>query len=121
MSTTQYPPMTRDRLSGIAHLGVTILGTSNRNNPLKYSVMRSDGTLEKVDRSDEVVWSFRLHHIDVLITVGGWFPYAKTKPTAQRHTSSPTNQYSGAPADQYTCASTYFHTVIIKVSPTIDV
>ncbi len=58
MSTTQYPPMTRDRLSGIAHLGVTILGTSNRNNPLKYSVMRSDGTLEEVDRSDEIEWGF---------------------------------------------------------------
>ena len=63
--------LTRERVSGIAHLGGTILGTSNRNNPMKYPIKRSDGTIEEVDRTDEIVRAFRLHHIDALITVGG--------------------------------------------------
>ncbi len=72
----QYPgggliPLTRERVRGITHLGGTILGTSNRNNPLKYPVPRPDGTIEEVDRSDEIVRGFGLHHIDALITVGG--------------------------------------------------
>lgn len=76
LSPEEYPnggfiPLTRERISGITHLGGTILGTSNRNNPLKYPVVHPDGTVEEVDRSDEIVRGFRLHHIDALITVGG--------------------------------------------------
>jgi len=76
LSPEEYPnggfiPLTRERISGITHLGGTILGTSNRNNPLKYPVTHSDGTVEEVDRSDEIVRGFRLHHIDALISVGG--------------------------------------------------
>ena len=76
LSPEEYPnggfiPLTRERVSGITHLGGTILGTSNRNNPLKYPVVHPDGTVEEVDRSDEIVRGFRLHHIDALISVGG--------------------------------------------------
>jgi len=76
LSPEEYPeggfiPLTRHRVSGITHLGGTILGTSSRNNPLKYPILRSDGTVEEVDRSDEIVRGFRLHHIDALVTVGG--------------------------------------------------
>ena len=76
LSPEQYPeggfiPLTHERISGITHLGGTILGTSNRNNPLKYPIIHPDGTREEVDRSDEIVRGFRLHHIDALITVGG--------------------------------------------------
>jgi 6-phosphofructokinase 1 len=72
----EYPsgglmPLTRERVSGITHLGGTILGTSNRNNPLKYPITLADGSVEEVDRSDEIVRAFRLHHIDALISVGG--------------------------------------------------
>lgn len=72
----QYPnggliPLTKERVRGITHLGGTILGTSNRNNPLHYPVLRPDGSIEEVDRSDEIVRSFAMHHIDALITVGG--------------------------------------------------
>ncbi|GAB4580795.1 MAG: 6-phosphofructokinase [Anaerolineales bacterium] len=72
----QYPnggliPLTRDTVRGITHLGGTILGTSNRNNPLRYPIHLPDGTIEEVDRTDEIVRAFRLHHIDALITVGG--------------------------------------------------
>ncbi|HKJ38088.1 MAG TPA: ATP-dependent 6-phosphofructokinase [Anaerolineales bacterium] len=76
LSPEEYPeggfiPLTVDRVSGITHLGGTILGTSNRNNPLKYPIMRPDGTVEEVDRSAEIVRGFGLHHIDALVTVGG--------------------------------------------------
>lgn len=72
----EYPngglvPLTRDRVSGITHLGGTILGTTNRNNPMRYPIQLPDGTIEEVDRTDEIVRAFRLHHIDALITVGG--------------------------------------------------
>lgn len=63
--------LTREKVSGITHLGGTILGTSNRNNPLHYPITCPDGTIEEVDRTDEIVRAFRLHHIDALITVGG--------------------------------------------------
>ncbi|MFN8383958.1 MAG: ATP-dependent 6-phosphofructokinase [Anaerolineales bacterium] len=76
LSPEEYPnggfvPLTREKVSGITHLGGTILGTSNRNNPMKYPMMRPDGTIEEVDRTDEIVRGFRLHHIDALISVGG--------------------------------------------------
>jgi phosphofructokinase-like protein len=63
--------LTREKVSGIAHLGGTMLGTSNRNSPLRYPITNADGTVEEVDRSGEIVRAFRLHHIDALITVGG--------------------------------------------------
>lgn len=76
LSPEEYPdggfvPLTRQKVSGITHLGGTILGTSNRNNPMRYPVPRPDGTIEEVDRTDEIVRGFRMHHIDALITVGG--------------------------------------------------
>ncbi len=76
LSPEEYPnggfiPLTRERISGITHLGGTILGTSNRKNPLKYPIVHPDGSVEEVDRSDEIVRGFRLHSIDALISVGG--------------------------------------------------
>jgi 6-phosphofructokinase 1 len=76
LSPEEYPnggfvPLTRDKVRGITHLGGTILGTSNRNNPMRYPITHPDGTKEEVDRTDEIVRGFRLHHIDALITVGG--------------------------------------------------
>jgi len=63
--------LTRDKVKGITHLGGTIIGTTNRGHPLRFPVMGSDGTLEEVDRSDELVRAFRLHQLDALISVGG--------------------------------------------------
>jgi 6-phosphofructokinase 1 len=76
LSPEEYPdggfiPLTRERVRGITHLGGTVLGTTNRNNPLRYPITHPDGSTEEVDRSDEVVRGFRLHRIDALITVGG--------------------------------------------------
>lgn len=63
--------LTRESVSGITHQGGTILGTSNRNNPLKYPMMRSNGSIQEEDRSGDIIRGFRLNHIDALILVGG--------------------------------------------------
>ncbi len=64
-------PLTRDRVRGITHLGGTILGTTNRGNPLRYPVTGLDGTIQEVDRTDELLRDFQLHDIDALISIGG--------------------------------------------------
>ncbi len=63
--------LTRERVRGITHLGGTIIGTTNRNNPLHYPIRDRDGAVREIDRSDELVRSFQLYHIDALIAVGG--------------------------------------------------
>jgi len=63
--------MTRQTVRGITHLGGTILGTSNRNNPIRYPITMPDGTIQETDRSDELVRAFHMHGLDALVTVGG--------------------------------------------------
>jgi len=63
--------LTHEAVRGIAHLGGTILGTTNRGNPLKYPTRGKDGKLYEKDRSDEVIDAFRKHEIDALIAIGG--------------------------------------------------
>jgi 6-phosphofructokinase 1 len=63
--------LTRDAVRGITHLGGTILGTTNRGNPLSWPVEKEDGTVELVDRSDEVIEEFRRRGVDALIAIGG--------------------------------------------------
>ena len=64
-------PLTAESVAGITALGGTILGTTNRGNPLRFPVRRPDGSWEEVDRSDELVRLFALHGIEALIAVGG--------------------------------------------------
>ena len=64
-------PLTRESVRGITHLGGTILGTTNKGNPLAYPVRRSDGTVETVDRSDEIVRKLAERSVDALIAIGG--------------------------------------------------
>jgi phosphofructokinase-like protein len=64
-------PLTRDRVRGITHLGGTILGTTNRGNPLHYPIKDLDGAVQEVDRTDELLHKFQLHGIDALISIGG--------------------------------------------------
>lgn len=63
--------LTRDRVRGITHLGGTILGTTNRGNPLKFPIKNLDGKVEEIDRSDEIIRGFLLHSLDALISIGG--------------------------------------------------
>jgi len=64
-------PLTRDRVRGITHLGGTILGTTNRGNPLQFPIKDFDGNIIEVDRSDELIRAFQMHGIDALISIGG--------------------------------------------------
>ena len=64
-------PLTRDTVREITALGGTILGTTNKGNPMRFPVKRPDGTIEEVDRTDELVRAFALHQIDALISIGG--------------------------------------------------
>jgi phosphofructokinase-like protein len=63
--------LTRESVRGIAHLGGTILRTTNRGNPFKYPRQRADGSFEEVDRSEELLANARQMGIDALIAIGG--------------------------------------------------
>ena len=63
--------LNRAAVAGITHLGGTILGTTNRGNPLRFPIEQPDGSMVEVDRGDELVEKFRAAGFDALITVGG--------------------------------------------------
>jgi 6-phosphofructokinase 1 len=64
-------PLTRDRVLSIAHLGGTILGSTNKGDPFHFPVPGSDGTLLDTDRSSEILDYFKREGIDALVAVGG--------------------------------------------------
>jgi len=64
-------PLERSTVQHIAHLGGTILGTTNRGNPFKHVMTLPDGTTRELDRSPAVLEAFRKHRLDALIAVGG--------------------------------------------------
>ena len=63
--------LTRQRVSGIMHQGGTMLGTTNRGNPMNFPVQQPDGSWVEVDRCGELVEKFEAAGLDALITVGG--------------------------------------------------
>jgi len=63
--------LTRERVRGIAHLGGTILGTTNKGNPFHFPTRLPDGTMGETDRSDELLAYFKREGIDALVAVGG--------------------------------------------------
>jgi len=63
--------LTRDSVRGIAHLGGTILRTTNRGNPFHYPRKQEDGTYKEIDRSDELLENARQLGIDAVISIGG--------------------------------------------------
>ena len=64
-------PMTADTVRGIAHLGGTILRTTNRGNPFAFPVQQKDGSWKEVDRSDELIANARNLGIQAMIAIGG--------------------------------------------------
>ncbi len=76
--------LTRESVSGIGHLGGTILGTTNRGDPLHYPVQQPDGTTREVDRSDELVAMIKRRGIDAVVVVGGDGSLAIAYELAQR-------------------------------------
>jgi len=64
-------PMTAATVRGIAHLGGTILRTTNRGNPFSYPIPMPDGTFVEKDRSGELITNARKLGIDAVISIGG--------------------------------------------------
>jgi 6-phosphofructokinase 1 len=65
------PQLSAVSVHGIGHLGGTILGSTNRGNPMRYPVRRGDASLAEEDRSDELVGLCRGRGFDALVVVGG--------------------------------------------------
>ncbi len=63
--------LTRDRVRGIGHLGGTILGTTNKGNPLHFPMTQVDGTVVDTDRTGEILSYFAHHELDALVAIGG--------------------------------------------------
>jgi 6-phosphofructokinase 1 len=66
----RWRELTLESVRGLLPRGGTILGTSNRGNPLAYPV-EENGVTRMVDVSAEVVTNFRRLGADALIAVGG--------------------------------------------------
>ena len=64
-------PLTRESVRGIAHMGGTILRTTNRGNPFEFPVQQADGSVTTTDRSDEVLEAVHRLGIDALVSIGG--------------------------------------------------
>lgn len=64
-------PLTRAAVSGIAHLGGTILRTTNMGNPLCFPVIGEDGKYIEKDCSLDLIANAKRLGIDALIAIGG--------------------------------------------------
>jgi ATP-dependent phosphofructokinase / diphosphate-dependent phosphofructokinase len=64
-------PLTREKVRGIAHLGGTILRTTNRGNPFQFPVKQPDGSHALIDRSDEIIRNATRLGIEAIVTIGG--------------------------------------------------
>jgi ATP-dependent phosphofructokinase / diphosphate-dependent phosphofructokinase len=56
---------------GIANLGGTILGSTNRASPLRFPMRQPDGSMVEIDRSAELAELFHARGFDALVAVGG--------------------------------------------------
>jgi 6-phosphofructokinase 1 len=63
--------LARENVRGITHLGGTILGTTNKGNPLHFPLKMPDGTVKEIDRTDEIIEYFAKKEIDALVSIGG--------------------------------------------------
>jgi 6-phosphofructokinase 1 len=60
-----------ESVKNIAHLGGTVLGTTNRGNPFRALERSADGTTREVDHSGRLLDAFQRHKIDAHVAVGG--------------------------------------------------
>jgi 6-phosphofructokinase 1 len=63
--------LTTEKVRGITHLGGTILGTTNKGNPLHFPLQMPDGSTREVDRTEEIMEFFAKRQLDALVAVGG--------------------------------------------------
>src|SRR5215211_317023 len=71
LGTPDIMPLTRASVSGIAHLGGTILRTTNRGNPLCYPVRSDDGSIVETDCTPELIENTKKLGITALVAIGG--------------------------------------------------
>ncbi|NNG23485.1 6-phosphofructokinase [Telluria aromaticivorans] len=64
-------PLSADAVQGIGHLGGTILGSTNRGNPLRFPVRQADGSMAEQDRCGELATLLRKRGFDALVAIGG--------------------------------------------------
>src|SRR5215467_5783860 len=64
-------PLNAASVSGILHLGGTILGTTNAANPFAYPTLAEGGCVVERDISGLVIANFRRLELDALIVIGG--------------------------------------------------
>ena len=63
--------LTAASVYSIGSLGGTVLGSTNRANPLHYPVRQADGSIVETDRTGELAGLLREHGFDALVSVGG--------------------------------------------------
>jgi 6-phosphofructokinase 1 len=63
--------LTREKVRGIGHLGGTILGTTNKGNPLHFPMKMPDGTIKDMDLTGDILEYFARKEIDALVSIGG--------------------------------------------------
>ena len=71
MGEDEVITLTKESVRGIAHMGGTILRSTNRGNPFFYPRKQADGTYKEEDRSDELMENASRLGIDALISIGG--------------------------------------------------
>ncbi len=64
-------PLGMAQVQRITPLGGTILGSTNKGNPLKYVQKNADGTVTETDMSDKLLSAIAAHNIDAVVSVGG--------------------------------------------------
>jgi 6-phosphofructokinase 1 len=60
-----------EKVKNIAHLGGTMLGTTNRGNPFRALETSADGSTREVDQSGRLMDAFQNHQLDAHVAVGG--------------------------------------------------
>ncbi|MBK7404591.1 MAG: 6-phosphofructokinase [Phycisphaerales bacterium] len=77
--------LTADDVSGILTQGGTILGSSNKANPLRHPVgQREDGSWIYEDLTERCMQNLRRHGIEALVVIGGDGTMSCAKPFADR-------------------------------------
>jgi len=71
LNTDEIIHLTPEKVEGIASIGGTILGTTNKGNPFMMPVCNAAGECEQRDLSDRVMENFRRLGFDALVAVGG--------------------------------------------------
>lgn len=61
----------RKKTAGIHVKGGTIIKTTNKGNPFSYPTIQPDGTIKKIDRSDELIAQLDKMGVEAVVNIGG--------------------------------------------------